>query len=164
VRFSVMLLLLMEFTHDCSGTMLSCGLHACPSKCHYLADHSKMPCDNVMRSKCPKGHSQSWKCHQNVPAACSKCDREAKLEKEKQAQEFALQQKRDAEQLEYTRRLAELEQQILREQQVLKDKLLAEERLRVIQQKEKDLQEAAAQAGGLFSPLRFFTSNVFGGR
>jgi hypothetical protein len=80
---------------------LNCGLHDCPSKCHQLYDHSKMPCEFIISSKCPKGHVQSRKCHENPPILCKKCERDAKLQDDKRKRDFALQQKRDAEQLEH---------------------------------------------------------------
>jgi hypothetical protein len=100
---------------------------------------------------------------------CKKCDSEAKMEKKRQEEAFKLQQKRDAEQLEYSRRLSELEEKIAHEQQALIDQQVAEDRARVLGQKQLDLQEAAdrtAQAmargiGGHFqlsNPLRLVPS------
>ncbi|KDQ11900.1 hypothetical protein BOTBODRAFT_189574 [Botryobasidium botryosum FD-172 SS1] len=131
------------------GTMLNCGLHVCPSKCHQLADHSKMPCEYAMASKCPKGHIQNWRCHKKAPVACTKCDRDTKLAEQKRQRDFDLQEKRDAEQLAHAKRLAELDEKIASERQAIRDAQLAKERNAAVQQKEKDLQDAidmAAQA------------------
>ncbi len=43
---------------DFSKTILSCGIHACPQRCHQLHDHSKMPCDHLLYSQCPKWQRQ----------------------------------------------------------------------------------------------------------
>ncbi|RDB20814.1 NFX1-type zinc finger-containing protein 1 [Hypsizygus marmoreus] len=128
------------------GTMLNCGVHPCPSKCHQLYDHSKMPCLQIVRSQCSNGHQQSWKCHQNKPSTCAKCERAAKLAEEKRQKEYELQQKRDAEQLEHSRRMAALDEQIAQQEQSLMDSRSREEREAAFQQRGKDLEAAIARA------------------
>ena len=83
-----------------SGTILSCGLHTCPSKCHQLHDHSKIKCEFIMDSKCLDGHRNTYKCHEQPRLTCSQCEREKKLAETKKQKALELQQKRDAEQLD----------------------------------------------------------------
>jgi hypothetical protein len=85
-------------------------------------------------------------CHKAPPTTCTKCERQAKLAEEKRQKEFALQQKRDAEQREHARRLAEFDEKIAAENQAVRDAQLAEERANAIYQREKDLEEAASLA------------------
>lgn len=103
-----------------------------------------MPCEHIMSSKCSQGHNQSWKCHKTRPILCVKCERQAKLAEEKRKKEFALQQKRDADQQEHVRQLAEIEEKLALERQALRDAQLAKERENAITQRKRDLEEAAS--------------------
>ncbi|KAF8213839.1 P-loop containing nucleoside triphosphate hydrolase protein [Mycena galopus ATCC 62051] len=143
----------IDFENECPdggckepcGTILNCDLHRCPSKCHQLSDHSKMDCLHIMRSKCQNGHQQSWKCHQRSPATCNKCEREAKLAEEKRQKEFALQQKRDADQLAYAQKLAAIDAEIAEKKREEQGRRVEAERSLVIQQREKDLEDTKAR-------------------
>ncbi|KAJ7170685.1 P-loop containing nucleoside triphosphate hydrolase protein [Mycena crocata] len=143
----------IDFDNECPdggckepcGSILTCGLHTCPSKCHQISDHSKMECRYIMQSKCSKGHAQSWECYKHAPPTCSKCDREDKLAEENRKKEFALQQKRDAAQLAYAQKLAAIDAEIAVKNQELQDARIETERGRAIQQKEKDLRDAKAR-------------------
>ena len=97
-----------------------------------------------MSSKCSQGHGQSWKCHKTRPISCVKCERQAKLAEEKQQREFALQQKRDADQREHARKLAEIDEKTDLKMQASRDAQLAKERENAIIQRERDLEEAAS--------------------
>ncbi|KAJ7773271.1 P-loop containing nucleoside triphosphate hydrolase protein [Mycena metata] len=127
------------------GTILNCGVHSCPSKCHQISDHSKMECNQIIQSKCPKGHPQQWKCCKGSPVTCGKCEYEARRAEEKRKKEFELQQKRDAAQLEYAQKLAAIDAEIAVRNQEAQDARIASERSHVIQQKERDLEEAKAR-------------------
>lgn len=105
-----------------------------------------MPCESIISLKCLKGHNQSRKCHENPPNSCKKCDRDTKIQEEKRKKEFALQQKRDADQLEHARKMAELDAKIAAEAQIVRDAQLDEERKSAILQKEKDLEAAVSLA------------------
>ena len=129
-----------------SGTMLACGQHACPSKCHKLADHSKMQCDKPTSTKCPNGHVQQWKCSKGPPSSCGKCDRERELAEKQQREQFALQMKRDAEEQAHARQMADLDAQLAREREQARATREAEERKRALKQKLLDVEAARTQA------------------
>ncbi|KZP13920.1 P-loop containing nucleoside triphosphate hydrolase protein [Athelia psychrophila] len=131
---------------EACGTMLNCGVHLCPSKCHQLYDHSKMACEHIMPSKCPNGHDTSWKCHKPPPATCAKCEKKAKDDAVKQQKAFERQQQMDAEQAEHVRLMAELQEQVAAERAKIRDAQLAQERERAIQEKKKELRESASLA------------------
>ena len=101
-----------------------------------------MPCEAVLRSKCPSGHPQSRKCHENLPPNCKICDREAKAAADKQEEAFELQKKRDIEQQAHDKKIAELEAKIAAERQRIRDIRLDKERQDAIRQKERDLEDA----------------------
>ncbi|KAA1473256.1 P-loop containing nucleoside triphosphate hydrolase protein [Dentipellis sp. KUC8613] len=124
------------------GVVLHCGIHTCPSRCHRISDHSKMPCQAPMKDKCANGHVRNWKCEDGSPVSCLKCDRQTKLAEIKRKKDFELQQRRDAEQAEHLRKIAELEEQIAAEQQAQKDIELSEERRNALEQKQRDLEAA----------------------
>ncbi|TFY66383.1 hypothetical protein EVG20_g4700 [Dentipellis fragilis] len=140
----------VEFDEQCPdggckepcGAMLHCGIHTCPLRCHRISDHSKMPCQAPMKDKCANGHVRNWKCEDGVPVTCPKCDRQTKLAEIKLKRDFELQQRRDAEQAEHLRKIAELEEQIAAEQQAQKDIELSEERRNALEQKQRDLEAA----------------------
>jgi hypothetical protein len=112
----------------CSGKILSCGLHACPSKCHQNSDHSKIRCGHRMDSTCPAaGHRQQWQCHKGPPLTCVKCERDKAITEKKKQEEFALQQKRDEDQRKHAQRIAEIEDQIAQTWITLRDTQVAEE-------------------------------------
>ncbi|EGO03446.1 hypothetical protein SERLA73DRAFT_165136 [Serpula lacrymans var. lacrymans S7.3] len=136
------------------GAKLNCNLHLCPSKCHQLYDHSKMPCEFIMYGKCtgPKSHDLSWQCYQNQPLVCSKCERDAKLAEIKRKRDFALQEKREAEQAAHARKLAEIDQKIDDVTQTLRDEQLAIDRDNAIRQKYMDFEAAAARIGQASAP------------
>ncbi|KAG7098433.1 hypothetical protein E1B28_000385 [Marasmius oreades] len=127
------------------GTRLICGLHDCPSKCHQLADHSKMKCTVIIKTTCPQGHAQSYQCHQNAPVTCRKCDLEAKAAKKKQEEAFKQQQKRDADLLAHAKDLANIEEEIARENQRAEDERSRQERQSALEQKKEDLARLRAQ-------------------
>ncbi|KAJ7650277.1 P-loop containing nucleoside triphosphate hydrolase protein [Roridomyces roridus] len=127
------------------GTMLKCGLHKCPSKCHQLSDHSKMDCLRVMPFKCPSGHAQSWKCHKGPPATCRKCEHEAELAEKKRQKDFEIQQQRDAAQLAYKQKLAAIDAEIAERTREEQERREEAERTRGIQQKERDLENLKAR-------------------
>ncbi|KAI0050262.1 P-loop containing nucleoside triphosphate hydrolase protein [Auriscalpium vulgare] len=136
------------------GTMLKCGLHTCPSKCHQLADHSKMACDQIMHDKCSAGHPLSWKCQFSRPLVCRKCERAAALAEKKQKEAFEAQRLREVEQQKHIQQLAELEEQIRAEQEKQTDVRLTQERQNALRQKIADLEEARART------LRTFTTRA----
>ena len=80
------------------------------------------------------------------PLSCHKCDQEARALQRKQQKAFELQQKRDAEQREHARQVAELEEKIELEVQALKDGQISTERADAIQQKKADLAAMTALA------------------
>ncbi|KAF9021144.1 P-loop containing nucleoside triphosphate hydrolase protein [Hymenopellis radicata] len=126
------------------GTILSCGIHKCPSKCHQLYDHSKMRCEAIIPHQCLKGHNLSRKCSNQPIPGCKKCDREVALEEAKRQKEFARQKKREEEEAEHLRRKKELDEKMAQEQQILRDVQLKRERVNELQQKRVDLDEATA--------------------
>ncbi|KAL0570784.1 hypothetical protein V5O48_011178 [Marasmius crinis-equi] len=127
------------------GTRLSCGLHDCPSKCHQLADHSKMKCNVLIKRTCPQGHNQSHKCHQKAPSNCRKCEEEAKMAQKKQEEALAKQRKREAEELAHAQELAKIEEQIAQENQRVQDERDRQEREAALMQKKKDLDNMRAR-------------------
>ncbi|KAH7929198.1 P-loop containing nucleoside triphosphate hydrolase protein [Leucogyrophana mollusca] len=129
------------------GAMLSCGLHRCPSRCHQLSDHSKMPCEYMLYAKCTANvHDQSWRCRQGQPATCSNCDRDAKRAEQQRMEDFLRRQKQEADRLAHEYRMADIEAKFALENEALADARLARQRADAIRQKEKDLEAARAMA------------------
>ncbi|KAF8206569.1 P-loop containing nucleoside triphosphate hydrolase protein [Mycena galopus ATCC 62051] len=132
------------------GVLLNCG-HSCPSKCHRIVDHSKMPCQHMIAWKCANGHDQSQECriHNKLAQQCTRCANDAKKAKAKQkreAEQLERRQRQEAEQLAHEERMAEISAKVALEEQVLQDARLAEDRKRALSQRQKDLEEAAARA------------------
>ncbi|KAF5389873.1 hypothetical protein D9757_003572 [Collybiopsis confluens] len=151
-------------SEDC-GAMLKCGVHRCPSKCHQLSDHSRMPCDVIVQSTCPQNHHQKWKCSQGAPPSCRKCDQEAAEFKRKQQQALDIQLKRDAQKAQYERELKELNDKIAAEIQTTKDTEDERQRQEALELKRKDLEQIRAQNASKLSNLQSlfsgFRSSMF---
>ncbi|KAF9042774.1 P-loop containing nucleoside triphosphate hydrolase protein [Hymenopellis radicata] len=128
------------------GVKLNCGLHVCPSKCHRLQDHSKMPCPFTVPGRCVKGHDQSRKCSEPVPKTCRKCVKQAKEEADRQAKELASQRKRDEEEAEHLRKMKEIEDQLAQQRELLRYARRREDQANEIRLKMEDLENAKAAA------------------
>ena len=98
-----------------------------------------MPCTERISSICDAGHKQTWKCSDGRPKTCPKCEREAKLAKERQKQEIEAQKRREIEEREHLARLDAINAQIAKELQAREDARLKQERSQAIKQKENDL-------------------------
>ncbi|PBK92624.1 P-loop containing nucleoside triphosphate hydrolase protein [Armillaria gallica] len=65
-----------------SNATLNCGLHACPSLCHRLQDHSKMRCRQKVTTQCLEGHSQSRECSERALQCCRRCTNTGPIQQE----------------------------------------------------------------------------------
>ena len=125
-----------------SGTMLNCGIHMCPQRCHQLVDHSKVKCESVFKDKCPKGHVKTWKCHAKAPSLCDRCERDAKNLRVKQQKALEVQERREKADREHAERIAKLNEELDDQRQTQRDAQLAEERTLAIQQKKIEIATA----------------------
>ena len=98
-----------------------------------------MPCTERISSLCDAGHKQSWKCSDGPPKTCPKCERDAKLAKQRQEREIEAQKRREIEQREHLARMDAINAQIDKENQAREDERLKRERSQAIKQKENDL-------------------------
>lgn len=56
-------------------TILSCGIHKCPSKCHHQHDHSFIKCQALIFEKCARGrHTRKFKCHESSDERFKSCN------------------------------------------------------------------------------------------
>lgn len=97
-----------------------------------------MPCSN--------GHPRSAKCSNPVPASCRRCDREAKVAKEKLEREAEQKRRQEAEQQRHLERMDALDAQIAAARQAKEDVLRTESLANAVKQKEADLAEMLAQS------------------
>jgi len=111
-----------------------------------------MLCEHVTSIPCPNGHPQQWKCHKGPPPTCIKCEREQESAEKKRQERFALQEKRDAEQRDHERQMAELETEEARERETIRYAREGKERKRALEQKRMDVEAAAEQARAAISP------------
>ena len=124
------------------STMLKCGIHKCPQRCHQLYDHSKMKCTQIMDAKCPVGHVQTWECHASRPATCRTCEKKKLAEEKKQREAFERQQKREAQEQEHAKKMADLDEQIRAAREEHQDHHRAEEQMQALEQKKRDLENS----------------------
>ena len=124
-----------------SRTMLSCGKHTCPQRCHQLFDHSKVQCKQIIQEKCPQNHNMTWECwKQSVP--CGKCEAESRKREAQRQRDHKLDLRRQANERAYSQRLAELDEEIAHERRLQKEHGDQLDRERVLQQRKKDLADA----------------------
>ena len=126
----------------CSNVTLKCDQHACPQSCHRLVDHSKMPCEQPVKSKCINGHVQTYTCHKGKPASCRTCERAKKEREKKLLDEQKRQEKRDKEQQEHADKIAAINEEIRLLQEAAVDKQRLREMAQALEQKRKDLEDA----------------------
>ena len=93
---------------------MSCGMHTCPSKCHPINDHSKMPCERLVHAPCSAGHPSVRKC-KDPQKPCRRCVA-AKKEAERKAKED----------LEHSISIAALDKEIETQLDILRQVKLAE--------------------------------------
>ncbi len=129
-----------------SGTKLSCGIHDCPQRCHQLFDHSKMSCPEIMQSKCLQGHKQSWKCGENPPKQCRKCEAEAIAREKRIQRDHELELKREAKQRQYRQQIEALDEEIELKRQMLRNQEMEDETALTLEKKKQDLENVKALA------------------
>ncbi|OTB00030.1 hypothetical protein M426DRAFT_15846 [Hypoxylon sp. CI-4A] len=125
--------------------MLSCGKHMCSKRCHMRIDHSKMPCNEVIRDTCDKGHKRVWQCFNKTPPTCQTC-RWEKEEKDRIARrDKDLELERQAKQNAYAKQLRAIQDAIDAKRKEVKD--AQEERLReqTLEQHRAELAQLAEQ-------------------
>ncbi|KAF8624034.1 hypothetical protein AX17_007240 [Amanita inopinata Kibby_2008] len=150
-------------TEPCNAA-LNCGIHKCPSKCHQLYDHSKMPCQAYIFSRCDNNHDTSYFCHKGLSPVCANCDKQKRQAEKQQREDFALKEKRDRERKQHEEKVTELEEKIRNARQQIRDAQLAEERENVLREKAKVLQEtldlaARAASKGISTTISDFFSS-----
>ncbi|KAK6496366.1 hypothetical protein TWF481_002391 [Arthrobotrys musiformis] len=128
------------------GILLNCGQHKCPYRCHQLQDHTKMECPEIIESRCArKKHDISRQCHDKAAASCKKCEAEDREQERKRQRDHRLDQERQAKQIAYARKLAEIEDEIDHQKRLLRDKKDEHDRQNGISQKKQDLENLKKQ-------------------
>ena len=138
------------------GTILSCGVHSCPSRCHQLYDHTKMLCAHIITDVCSDGHRLSWQCSKQRPATCHTCESNRKRDEVRKQQEHERLVAEAIRKREHDAKIAEIDAQIERERQRIKHFNLQEEQERVLRQKVADLQQAREVANKAKQPQNQF--------
>lgn len=136
-----------------SGVLLKCDLHKCPSSCHQLFDHSKVPCKFIITRKCSNGHNQQWQCHAGAPPVCAKCENDRKQAEKKVQRDLAAKIKREAKVQTHLNELAKLDEQIAQFTRRMEDSRLDNEQQAVLAQKRKDLEATKERANKTQNPL-----------
>ncbi|KAF2085428.1 P-loop containing nucleoside triphosphate hydrolase protein [Saccharata proteae CBS 121410] len=135
-----------QFDTDCPdggcmmpcGVTLSCGVHVCPSRCHQLSDHSKMACEHLVQTKCPRGHKRTSKCSFKHLSTCPSCEREDK----KRNRELKEQEKRDEQLADHAAQIAAIEDEIRDVRERAANQKRVDEMSKALRQKELDLDSA----------------------
>ena len=125
-----------------SDAVLNCKVHGCPQRCHQLVDHSKMPCERPVKSKCDVGHIISYKCRNGPPASCKTCDRERKETEKRLKDEQERQEKRNRELREHAEKIAKIDEEMRLLQEAAVDKRRSHEMAQALEQKKRDLEDA----------------------
>lgn len=115
-----------------------------------------MSCETLLYDKCSNGHPLRYKCRNGIPNVCVKCERDRKAAERKAKEDFSLQEKRDREQREHDKKMAEIEAEIALEREKIRDAQLAQDRHNQLLQKQRDREDAAtlaAQATASASPV-----------
>lgn len=121
-----------------SDAILKCGIHSCPSKCHQLADHSKMECQRVIKWNCSRGHSLTTACFKNN-GTCRFCTEEEERKEKQRQRNLRLDIARAEKQKKYERVLTSLQDEIEEERRRKNDEHEETERQRVINRTRAEL-------------------------
>lgn len=81
----------------------------------------------------------SRKCHDKAAASCRKCEIEAREKAKRRQRDFRLDQDRQAKQVAYARKLAEIEDEIEHQKRMLRDRMDEQDRQNALAQKKHDL-------------------------
>ncbi|OQE43716.1 hypothetical protein PENCOP_c003G04699 [Penicillium coprophilum] len=121
------------------GAKLSCGVHECPSKCHQLADHSKMKCTRPVEWKCSRGHTLHLPCSQ-AKRSCRFCILEDQVKERRRKRDLELETERQKKQTEYARQLAEAQEEAAHLKRLRRDEYDDAERARVLEQHRQEIE------------------------
>ncbi|TID20283.1 P-loop containing nucleoside triphosphate hydrolase protein [Venturia nashicola] len=138
------------------GTLLNCGLHTCPSKCHQLYDHSKMECLEPMECVCPKKHMSRRPCSKST-AACPICAEEDEQRERIRKRNERLDAERDAKRAAYARQLAENQAEIDHQKRILKDYREADDTAKALDQQKQNIANLKATAENLAKQRQVFS-------
>ncbi|KAL4912229.1 P-loop containing nucleoside triphosphate hydrolase protein [Aspergillus aurantiobrunneus] len=128
-------------------TKLDCGLHDCPHKCHQLSDHSKMPCRKVTEWTCSRNHRLTRPCFQQK-GTCYRCVEEDKELERRRQRDMELDRKREEQQKEYSRQLAQIQDEIAHQRRLQREDFAEQERQRILQQNRDDLEQLKKSGTG----------------
>jgi replication-associated recombination protein RarA len=135
------------------GTLLNCGIHTCPHRCHQLQDHSQMDCKVIISSTCPNNHNTRRYCHDKAAAHCGKCEAEVRAREKKRQRDHELDKEREAKQRAYAARLVEIEEEIQHQKRVLKEQADDRDRQQALEQKKQDLRNLQERVQNPRKPL-----------
>ncbi|KAG5917771.1 hypothetical protein E4U42_007121 [Claviceps africana] len=121
----------------CHAT-LTCGQHACARRCHRLADHSSVPCSEVLQRTCSKQHDYEIKCSEQHDG-CPKCRKEEEEIRRRAKRDLDLETACRRRQEEYQRELQAIQDELSHEKRLLKDERDKAEEQRILQQHRDDL-------------------------
>ena len=107
----------------------------------------------MQSSECINHHPQIWPCNVGPPKTCHKCERLAKLAKEKQQRDLEDKLRRDAEQKAHLERIDSIDKEIEQVRISQEKARLAVEREIAIKQREADLVEALRTSNDMLSAL-----------
>lgn len=120
------------------GAPLSCGKHSCTRHCHWVADHSKVPCGEKLKITCQRGHKSKVPCGKVNPA-CYSCKKEDEETRRRALRDIALEEKRLENQKKYRKELQELEDAIDHQQRIMKYETEQKEQSETLRKKNEHL-------------------------
>ncbi|KAL6407796.1 NFX1-type zinc finger-containing protein 1 [Ilyonectria robusta] len=120
------------------GALLSCGKHSCTRHCHWVADHSKVPCGEKLKITCQRGHKSKVPCGKINPA-CYSCKKEDEETRRRALRDIALEEKRLENQKKYRKELQELEDAIDHQQRIMKYETEQKEQSETLRKKNEHL-------------------------
>ncbi|KAG5948944.1 hypothetical protein E4U53_006082 [Claviceps sorghi] len=124
-------------SETCNAT-LGCGQHACARRCHRVADHSNVPCSEVLQKTCAKQHDYGIKCSEQQEG-CPECRKEEEDIRRRAKRDLELEIARRRRQEEYQRELQAIRDELSHQRRLLKDERDKTEEQRILQQHRDDL-------------------------
>lgn len=129
-----------------SGARLNCGIHNCPQRCHQLYDHSKMDCQTIVESVCPRSHRVTRRCFK-AKSTCRKCEAEDDEKERIKQRDHELDMQREAKQKLYMQQLQEVQDEIALERRMLRDRAEQNDQESSLKQHRQDLENLRRPLG-----------------
>ncbi|OHW97711.1 AAA family ATPase [Colletotrichum incanum] len=118
---------------------LSCGRHTCRMRCHRIANHRKVQCEQRIEKTCDRGHKFSVRCTEQ-DAACRACLKEDEDTRRRLQRDLQMEKERGLAQERYAQELRQMQDELDHERRLLKYAQEQEDHEKTLKQTREELE------------------------